>query len=186
MPNTYFDTAKIIDQVSSLIPIIDGFEDNDLSEYSGDTGAVTLQTSTVFDGNYAATIADGENEILSTSGLDNYPSQGDIFTFNTYIRAGSKPRVYWGVQDSDDYYYLEFDDPNSTLRFVKVEAGSETTIDTASITFDVGVWSETKVEWRTNGRHIIEHFEDAGNKLGEIDATDSTFTQGGFGFGEWS
>ena len=186
MPNTYFDTAKITGQVNAIAPVIDSFEDQEFSEYSGDTGSASIVSSPVADGSYAARINAGENEIRSTSGLDNYPAQGDIWKFNTQIPTDGVPRFYWGIQDSSNYYYLEFDDPNGTLRFVKVDAGTSTTLDSVAVTFDTGAYSETEVEWRTNGRHLIEHFDSGGNSLATLDATDTTFTSGGVGWGEWS
>jgi hypothetical protein len=159
-----------------------------LDEYTGDTGEVTIQSSTVQDGSNAAEINAGQYQVFSAegSGLQNYPSQGDVFAFWHNFPSGARPRFIYGFQDSSNYYYVELDDRNDTLKLVKVDGGSETTLDGASVAFDNNAWVQTKVEWRTNGRQLITHTDSGGSDVASLDATDDTRSGGGVGWGEWS
>lgn len=185
--SVYYDIATITDAAGITFPIvIDDFEDGDVAEYSGDTGAVTVQTTTVKSGEDAAEISAGQNEIRSFSGLNDYPEQGDVFAFNHHFGDGAIPRFLFGVQDADNYYRVELDSSASEMRLVKRDGGAETVLDSTAIAFDLNAWVETSVEWRTNGKMVVEHFDSTGTSLGSVDAKDTAWSSGGVGWGEWS
>lgn len=173
---------------AALADVIDDFEDQDIAEYTGDTGAASITTDSSFVGNLDAALAmsDGQNEIRSTSGLSNYPAQGDIWRWQTYIPSGGKPRFGWGVQDSNNLYFLEYNEPDGLLRFVKREGGTNSELATASVTFPTGEYVETEIEWRTNGRHLVEVFDSTDASIATLDVEDSSYTSGGVLWGEYS
>jgi len=108
--------------------IIDDFEDGDISEYGGDTGKFTVQQNTVLSGqNTLKGSTDNGNfiGIASTSGLANYPSEGDVvrarirsnsFTNDSsaiYVRVGmfsqsesALPNGYEFTVSSDGSFYI--------------------------------------------------------------------------------
>lgn len=166
--------------------IIDSFEDADISEYSGDTSSTSITTNTVKEGSNALKLNEGQNKITSASDLPRYPKQGDIFEFHHNFPNGAVPRFYFGAQNTSNYYYVELDDPTGTLALYKVSSGSATKLGSASLTFENNTWVRTEIEWRTNGKMLITHYDSTDTEIATLEVTDTTYTSGGVGWGEWS
>lgn len=91
---------------------IDRFEDNDIAEYSGDTGNFSTVQSPVQSGSYALqTSGWATNRITSTSGLDNYPSKPANWEWyvhcNNVDTDHSLSRHYYAWGDTNNYYWTE-------------------------------------------------------------------------------
>lgn len=94
---TYEATIKSEDDEDTVLidvasrKLITGFEDGDLTEFSGDTGSFDVnQNAPVYDGNYSlkCQLSGGNNVgIISASGdgLNYYPTRGD--KIEAYVRA---------------------------------------------------------------------------------------------------
>lgn len=165
---------------------IDGFEDDDLDEYDGHTGSYTTQSSVVHDGGFAAEgTAGGDATVIhSTSGLADYPEQGD--TFSAWMRSeafeggGDHVATLFGVQDSDNYYRAIITG-NEYLLQVR-DGGSLSTIDSVSASPSAGSWYRVEVDWQADGTIVATFYDDAGTEVANLSGTDSTFTSGGIGF----
>jgi hypothetical protein len=167
---------------------IDDFEDNDISEYSGDTSFYQVQSSVVYEGSYAlqadAVASDGFKRIHSVSGLDRYPQAGDTFEFRCRFESDvGDVGMYFSRQDDNNQYQLlarpadDFED----LRLKVVENGSYTTLASTTLSggFPVNEWNRFKIEWGEGGSITISVYDASGSLLDSINATDSTFIEGG-------
>jgi len=101
MPDSTHDFARISSTAASSGDLIDDFEDANVDEYSGDTGPVSIQTGTVYNRSYALDTAADGNFIYSTSGLPNYPAQGDIWETYAYITSTQSETVLDDFEDGD-------------------------------------------------------------------------------------
>lgn len=135
---------------------IDTFDDQDHSEYVGDTGGWMFDTSTVYAGDAAlVNDGDGRDQIRSTSGLDNYPAQGD--TWEWRVRSSSTgvtddPTCWYmfGVQDTDNYYIIRLDWENYDLYIEKSDGGSTSFIHDSSgdpTWLSASSWFRMELEW---------------------------------------
>lgn len=96
-------TAEDVDVVDSKLvarsildsKVVESWEDGDLSEYIGNTGSFAAQqdTTSPAEGSYALerTDAGSVNNIISQSGLPNYPASGDEFGWLVYIPSSTTP-----------------------------------------------------------------------------------------------
>lgn len=173
--------------------VIDNFEDQNMDEYSGDLDATTIQVGTTFDGDYALSINEGENEVISTSGLENYPEQGKKWVVYHYTQSENKPRSGFAVQDADNLVFWEIDTENGTLRLVERVDGVENELATTSnLAIPNGGWVEAAAEWRTNQDVTVQLFDQSSDPPTEITSGGITgtlsqsWTNGGFMLGEWS
>lgn len=180
------DSAFVEDQnLNGVDPTIDSFEDQDLSEYSGDTGSFSIQSSDAIDGTYALEATAGSSvEIISTSGLEHYPEAGDEFSFRVkHDRASDgATRFYFGVQDTNNYYRLGVEADNQADLQV-VSGGSATGLDSSS-TGDLVAdeWMRVVVDWQSDGSITVTFYDESGVELTTLSATDSTYSSGGIGF----
>ena len=146
---------------------IDDFEDNDISEYSGDTGQFSTQTGTVESGTYALeTTGSGYDTMFSTSGLDTYPQQGD--TFEYYFRfgsAGSEGGMAFAYDGSGQEYYRIYVSDGQKFEINKWVAGSDSTIagGASQLSSDngTGEWFRAEVEWNDGDSDIVAHIYDS-------------------------
>jgi uncharacterized phage protein gp47/JayE len=168
------------------IKLIDSLEDNDIAEYSGQTGDfnTTMTDADVYDGNVAleGTAVDGSHIYNDNITLE----QGA--TNHVYLKPTSNtaPAVTFFVQSDDDsdYYQIVLDNSTDELRLERVDNGSvAATLDTAS-----GVGSTAgeyhHVEWDTNLTEQINVtlYDKDENELATLGASDSTYTRGFPGF----
>jgi hypothetical protein len=184
------ESASVALQTGGLI---DSFEDQDLDEYSGDTGRFSFTDSTgVTDGSYALTSSsDSTERIYSTSGLPSYPSAGGV-NLTADVTTGPDTKlgggVTFGVQDSDNYYEVIFiGDGFNELRITKVEDGSGTTLDSASFAPSADTTYELDISWTEDSDgdvSIIATIRDTnGNGLQTVSGADTNapLTSGGIG-----
>lgn len=144
-----YDTSAL---PGKLVTIVDSFEDQDLTEYTGmeasDDGKSFVQ-SPVFDGTYALEITSFESLAYSTSGLNAYPSKGQKFNF--YIRvdtSNGRPQQIFGLEDSSNYYLVDLDYPDGSFRLKKNDGGSLSTLtEDTNVSYTLGQWYKVHVEW---------------------------------------
>jgi hypothetical protein len=172
--------------------VVDDFEDNDLSEYTGNTGGATsVGTEHVKNGSYSLKISDPGNpkKIVSTSGLNAYPEQGDTWRYWTYAGSDSNHlRMIFGYQDSDNYYFVNATvGPSSESLYVtKRETGNETVLVQTGLDddkVDQNQAYEFEVSWGTDGSITATMYDSNGDSLSTVSTTDNTFTSGGIGWG---
>jgi len=176
--------------VGDLTALIDGFEDNDLSEYSGDTSAFTTQTGTVKDGTYAleGTVSNATKVIVSTSGLNAYPSPGKVF--NGWVQNGANGignGAVFGVQDPANplnaCYAAVVWENSGGLDLRKYTNGSiEATLASVNATISNNTWYLPEVRWDDDsGDFEIELYDNTGSSLGSDTGNDNEYEASNFG-----
>jgi hypothetical protein len=168
--------------------IIDDFEDGNLDEYQHDTsrsGRASIVSSPTLSGSHALAISNENAELISTSGLGTYPSQGEIF--NYWVRAtggADQINLTYGVQDHTNRYFVRVDFDDDWLMAFEFENSEYTQIAEATSGFVIPEDQLLRVEiyWQRDGTHEITLFDSGGNVLSRISGTDSTWTDGGIGY----
>lgn len=180
---------------------IDDFEDGDVSEYSVtassyDTGNFSSSTSRAHMGSYSGKIAvngglysPGEEYYSSGSGggLNYYPSKGDKFYGWIYISQNGNPPngggVMFGWDKANETGYCARVQSDDTLILQKGDALSETQLASASATYYSDTWLKIEVDWQSDDTITVTTYDDAGNSLGSVSATDSDYANySGFGW----
>jgi len=175
----------------SAIPdgLIDSFEDGDISEYAEfakNTSNTTVQQSTVKDRSNAVHLIDsggGQASIASTSGLPNYPSQGDAVRAwvqgNTASSSPGFVRAADGTEGTRSGtavgYVFIADMNNNRIAINEMISTSETTLTLTSVSLSADKWYEIKSEYQTDDTLRMELFDINGNSVaGPISATSNT------------
>lgn len=171
--------------------VVDGFEDNDIAEYGGQTGSATVQGTTVKEGSYALqldNVSGQDDRIVSTTGLDMYPQPGDRFeTWFRFTTAGDDYLQFnWACQAetlNPERYVAVYTDNGQKVQLGH-STGTFTTTVLAETALDLAVdtWYRFQVQWIEDGTMILGVYDAAGSKLAEISAVDTTLSSGGIGF----
>lgn len=162
------------------IRYLDGFEDNDIAEYSGDTGTTTFSLSSLHPSKGSYELAAG-----ATSGdhiFNNNVTLPEAFTMevDVYPEASTVPIVTFGVQDNSNYYQAVVDVPNGQLRIEKVEAGSVTqTIDSIAASPTTGAYNTLEIERDVDGTITVTH---EGIEAQGEDTDAEVYDTGAYGF----
>ena len=175
---------------SSETALIDDFEDSNLAEYtvSYGQGNESLVSSPTYTGSQALALSGGDTKLISTSGLAVYPSAGDRFSYR--VRATSdasndtdRGSIAYGVQDTDNHYYVLLDFDNDKVNLSRWEAASQSKLaEDTSVTLSEDTWYKVVVDWSATGRHTITVFDDSGSQVTELHAVDETWASGGVGY----
>jgi len=128
-----------------------------------------------------------------SANLDYYPERGDEISFQHYYNRidfplplidpdGSDFELRFGVQDSQNYYYLLLAANNEPLelRLGKVVNGNRQLLDSSGLSVSQGEFFPVGIRWGTgNTPGLIEAEFDNTNV---VSATDTTFDEGGIAF----
>lgn len=180
---TINDGTLVLSELGSANTIVDNFEDNDISEYSGDTGAYSIDSTIVKEGSYSLYGESGGNEkrIYSTSGLDNYIEAGDNWTYYQYASTSVNSAFVFGFQDTDHYYFLNCSTQDDKFLLKRKDDTNEVlAVEYTSV--PSGEWMKVEFEWKTDGTINIFIYDNANNQLGSLSANDSTWSSGGIGY----
>ncbi|MBX9794190.1 MAG: DUF2341 domain-containing protein [Burkholderiaceae bacterium] len=173
----------------------DDFEDNNISEYSGDTGLFQTDTTPVYGGTYALEALNKSGR--TTDGIFRTSmtvSQGQIIRWMQYLDAagtGDDACTLFGVQSpgtSNNNYAICLEkfgvDRLVIARNIADNDSSGVVLASSTATFATG-WYEVEVDWRTN--NSIQAFvrTAAGAAVASASTTDATYTTGGIGFTFW-
>jgi uncharacterized phage protein gp47/JayE len=171
----YFRTTE-----PRAIKFIDGFEDNDIGEYNGDTTDFDTVQTQVFDGSYA--LFSDNQAFISDADETVYP--GDRLHWRTRLSSGASSAVLFGVQSTDDYYAVEVDEAAGELRMDVTEGGATTALDSTSVAVPADEWLHVETKWDFNWNFEITLYDSAENELAALSTNDSsgTFFDGGIGF----
>lgn len=169
----------------------ESFEDNDISEYGGDTAEFAVQTNTVQDGTYALNgTSNGNNNghWISDTGTHTVDQSGNItaylrsstdaylngFTFYTQEEDGS-PKGYT-VLFNYGAEWIRVYETSSETQPVNGEQKAE-----ISATISDGTWYKVTVEPNSSNGYTVS-VKDGNTLLGSDSFTDSTYTSGGIGW----
>lgn len=165
--------------------IIEDAEHFDGSNYTGNTSQFSQNSTTVKQGSFSirGLTSGTEHRIVSTSGLDKYPDQGD--TWQLWVNTGEANflRTEFAVQDADNLYSIVLGANSDDLILRERASGSETALDSATVTeLAANTWFQIQVDWGTNNDINVTLLNESGGQLATISANDGTFTDGGIGF----
>jgi hypothetical protein len=175
---------------------IDDYEDNSISEYSGDTSLFNPVTSPVYGGTYA--LAPSNTSGKTTDGIfrfDDTVSQGQIIRYMQYVNttagSGDEPCTLFGVQSpgtTNQNYGVCLEqfgtDRISLARDVDNNDTSGVVLATSTVTYATG-WYEVEIDWRTTNSITVRLYNSSGTQVASTTATDSTYTSGGYGYAFW-
>ena len=151
----------------------EGFEDGNINEYQGNTNAFTVQSNTVFEGNFALENVIEYNTIYRQDAM----SPGD--KAEVFVRAGV-PQFWFGYDGSVGYLASANTFQNDITIF-RYENNNLTPIGTGPATLPSNQFIKFIIEYFSP--NINFRVEDlSGNTLGSTSVTDSTHTETGFGF----
>lgn len=168
---------------------IEDFESGDLSAYFGDTDDFTIQSYETVEGDNALRgeerSSSARRMIHSTpgDGLDHYPQQGERIYWWGMAPDEERPYLSFGGPDYDNTYtaYLAVRDNEIWLR--RRDEGSATWLASESVGLSGGTWYENRIEWYEDGRIRYSVHDSNGDELEVIEATDTTYSERGVGWG---
>lgn len=177
--------------------VVDGFEDGNLAEYSGDTSAFSIDSQTVDDGVNSLQLPTGATGFFmgSLSGLDNYPDVGDTHRFAFWFQSGTGDfsnlpglQVAFG-HDSEtnlsDGYGVSVTRGDTSgnvseeLSVLKYDSGSTTELSTTSLSIPPEEFNEVEIIHESSGTISAELFDSNGSSQGAVSATDTQFITSG-------
>jgi hypothetical protein len=167
--------------------VIDDFEDGNLDEYQlfRETEGAVVVSNPTYSGSKALSVENKSTEMVSTTGLDYYPSAGD--TFSTNIRwegTANALALCYGVQDYDNRYYAQVSPDAQNIRLYREENGSKYQLakQLSGVNLSEDTWYELRVEWQSDGTHTFSVYEDDGTRVAQVSAVDTTWSDGGIGY----
>lgn len=179
---------------------VDGFEDNDIGEYYGDTSEFAVASGAARTGSYGLNFTragtSGYREIFSNpgDGLPNYVSKGDTITFWTRSSTTdggttAQAEIIFG-KDTDtgqDQYYnawVNFDEGNfAIVKNNETMSPAPQVTDTSAFTYTSNTWYKVEVNWYQNDTIIATLYDDTGTELSTISYTDESGDINGNGIG---
>ncbi|USN87822.1 MAG: DUF2341 domain-containing protein [Candidatus Nomurabacteria bacterium] len=191
-------TATSTSSSTQVFIATDDFEDNNISEYSGQTSLFGTGTSYNYDGTYGLDNLGNESGRANLGGIyrfDQTVSQGETFRYLQYIdtSAGSGDEVctMFGVQSpgsTNQNYAVCLEqfgiDRVSLVKDVVDNDSSGTILASSTITYSTG-WYEVEIDWGTDNNIFVSLYDSANTLVATTSVTDSTYTSGGYGFTYW-
>jgi hypothetical protein len=187
--------AGYLSGVKDAIPDseIDFFNDGNISEYGGSTSSFTVdQTSPVFEGSHSLKFDSTGISISSTSGLPNYPDQGDTFEYRLNVASqttdnGTNYKLLWATQSENtfpDSYRVEFANKFQDFVIQKRDGGSNINlVSDTGLNIPTGEWLRIEIVWETDNSIQATLEEADGTQVSQLSTSDSTFTSaGGVGY----
>jgi hypothetical protein len=194
----YYGSSTAVNQSSgsATFTTFDDFEDNNISEYSGDTSLFQTDTSPVYGGTYALEAANVNGR--TTDGIyrtGSTTAQGQIIRYMQYLNtttgSGDEACTLFGVQSpgSNNNNYAVCLEQFGTDRIVLAKNVidndvSGTVLASTSVTYSTG-WYEVEIDWQTNNSIKAYLYNSAGTLLASTTATDSSYSSGGIGYTFW-
>ena len=193
------DDHQKLDGGGSSIQLIDGFEDGDVDEYStqiglGDSADISITNSIAENGSNAGNFTISSSTLYtdtwavstSQSGLNAYPSQGDVFEGWIYKAASSsgvEDGIVFGKQNGVISGYVVRIYQGSQFDIIRLDDGSRNWLSSDnSVSFNDDEWYRIEVEWSNNGDILAKIYDSSGTEISSLSATDNTYTSGGFGW----
>jgi Domain of unknown function (DUF2341) len=193
----YNPTAPSGESVDDTFLAADDFEDNDISEYSGQTALFSTGASFAHDGGYGLDNNGDESGRASLGGIyrtDQGISQGETIRYWQYVDtsagSGDETCTKFGVQSgSPNSNYAvcieQFGTDRLSLVRNAVENDTSGTILASSTVSYVTGWYEIEVDWEADDDIIVSLYNAAGTLVTTISDNDTTYSSGGLGFSYW-
>jgi hypothetical protein len=180
---------------TTTFTVYDDFEDNNISEYSGDTTLFTTDTSFAYQGTYgleAVTPSDRTTDGIYRTSASSTVSQGETIRFLQYINTGApsdETCTLFGVQAARSNYavcleQLGVDRVSIVQDAYDRDSGAGVTgLASTTITYTTG-WYEIEIDWEIDDSIDVYVYRDD-TLVATTSATDSSYTTGGVGFTFW-
>lgn len=199
--NSEKNNIEVVDgsfQLVTALPdsVVDDFEDDNINEYSGDTGSATVQSSVVQEGSQAleSTPPDSSHWISSTSGLDSYLSRGDRCRCHIrYAQAdggevvvGFHRQTEGGTGNSNSNeggYYLWLRPASNDLILRKVNGSSNIDLAAITVSTSTDTWYDLELEPLSDGTINFGLYETDGTEINSGSVSDSDHSGGGIALG---
>ena len=160
---------------------------NDLDQFTGDTDSFEIQTSVSF-GDEDETVEGerngGDQTIVSTSGLDNYPSVNQRLGCLIQLSEDARIHIGFGVQSGDSSNRYEFSVREGDNQDIAIRKdGSVEDTDTATV--DANTTYQLHWYWRDESPKIEGELFEAeddpleDSPLASVSLDDSEYTSGG-------
>ncbi|QRV14227.1 hypothetical protein JMJ58_14925 [Haloterrigena salifodinae] len=152
----------------TLTRTIDDFEHNDVSMWQSDgSGTWDIQSTTVYEGNYAGQLTDGMRVWTHPNwgSQDHFPQAGDYWEFYFHLdQHDGQVRLYFARDDVDGY------DSSLGYRFQMYSAGAfrirdhngDNLAETYDVNYDLGTWYRVRHWWKHpdyNADHRAELYD---------------------------
>lgn len=170
---------------STILQLIDSFEDGNVIEYSGDTD--TASTPDDSDAPQGDTIL----RLDATDGAHIYSDditmqRGTKFHAHIRPRVGTVPILTFGIDplSPTDYYQIATDEAADEVRLERVEGGTVVdTIDTATgVGLTAGEFHEIEWNWNITTNISITVYNSEDTELATLGGSDNTHLEGHCGF----
>jgi alpha-L-rhamnosidase len=172
--------------------VVDDFEDGDMEEYAGHVDGYSVTTDEpVYHGSSSLKMptAGRERRISSTSGLDKYPSAGDIVKYDFQLGSASDTLTFvFGAQSEGanppNRYDLNLNSPSNTLLLWRIEDGSPIQLASTPVNIGdyVGEWIEGTVDWAGDGTIACRLVDASGTEIASLSGSDDSYNNGGISF----
>jgi len=173
--------GRALDPIPTSTTTIDSFEDENITEYSGDTGSFTTTNESTLswgapDGSIVVekpASAGNFNRIYSTpgDGLNSYFPKGNIGRCHVRADANCEHRTLFGVEDFNDYYIAEV--KYNTGIAIKKRTGGTLSTPTSDTSVDPtpGTTGEVEIVWDDgtlggSDNDITVRYIEGGSQLG--------------------
>lgn len=164
---------------------IDSFEDADISEYTGDTGAFTTQTSDVFHLDTALECsATSGSAIVSSSGLDNYPGQGDTFAYETKATdAGGNNTMrvagFYNIEDVNNQWATRVNFGDRKLLLLETVSGSTSIVGESNWSSDIvaDTWFRARTDYGSDAVSATLYDTSTEETVASVDVPLSDYTR---------
>lgn len=195
----------------SVIPdsVIDHFEESLYEDqektlndyYTGDTSVISRNKDTpVAQGNYSLKKSNSNTGgvIISQTGLNRYPSKGDVFRTSHYVSSSSgayrNSTVIFGAQDTNNYYEVKVAPSEDTFynwagfSITKKSGGDRTTLQRSLPGMSDDKWYTVEIKWHDGSgsksdNTIVATLIENGAEASSLTASDSEFSdETGFGW----
>lgn len=165
---------------------IHGFEDQDLTKYTGDNADFSVVDGsadpTPAVGTYQLKCGATASQLLDVNfGLDH----GCIIHFRVYAEAGTNPMFLYGTQDGSNTYRVNIDEGAGSVALEVVEGGAvSATLDSAAVTVPAGDYLHGVLAWKDSGLHELTLYDSADAEVATLAGSETqiTFEEGGYGF----
>lgn len=200
----YYDNAVATSTSSSTQTFIaaDDFEDNDISEYSGDTSIFNVGTTFNYGGSYGLD-NNGNEGTRATDGIARFDQSVGHGTDGQTIRYQQYVDTTPGSGDSDEVCTLfgvqspvtvnqnygvcleQFGTSRITLGKNIVDTDSSgTQLASTTVSYSTG-WYTVEIDWLPDDSITVNLIDPSGSVAATISATDSDYDTGGIGFTYW-
>jgi hypothetical protein len=198
----YYGHASATSESSgtSTFKFFDDFEDNNITEYSGNTSLFANSASFNYERTYGLAASAGNTGAQNTSGIGQVSAgvgRDTTFRFYQYVDStqSDEPCFLFAIQSPITAHqnYAVCLEPFGADK-VRISKNASyngrnngdgaTELATTSVTFSTG-WYETSVDWLSNDQINVTVYDANGDVFATSSATDSSYTSGGIGFTFW-